>query len=102
MAPKRHDRLLDRLTSPQLTKRLVGLAIPVSILEWILATSTGWIQSVPYVSHLSQLAITISLIPWYQGLRLETQQDEEDIAEDVKDKLVSETDVTGVPGGRRD
>jgi len=81
------------LDNPKLMRKAVGCLIWFSVLEWVAASFLSWVQSVTYVSHLSQLAITISLIPWYQGLRVEGRQEDEDVAEDVKDKLVEKTDV---------
>ena len=83
-------RLMD---NPHLMRRITGMLIFVSIAEWVVASVVGWVNSVAYVSHLSQLAITISLIPWWQGLRVESRQVEEDIPNEVVDKMVEKTTV---------
>lgn len=84
---------MSLLDNPRLMRRLTGALILVSIVEWIAAGTFGWVNSVAYVSHLSQLAITISLIPWWQGLRVEARQVEEDIPNEVVEKLVEQTTV---------
>lgn len=74
-------------------RKITGCLIVISVLEWIAAGVFGWVNSVAYVSHLSQLAIVISLIPWWQGLRIEARQVEEDIPNEVVDKIVERTTV---------
>lgn len=81
------------LDNPHLMRRLTATLILVSVVEWVAATIFGWVNLVSYVSHLSQLAITISLIPWWQGLRVESRQVEEDIPNEVVEKIVENTDV---------
>lgn len=72
-------------------RRITGVLIPLSVIEWGAATAFGWVNSVAYVSHLSQLAITVSLIPWWQGLRVESRQVEEDIPREVAEHLTEHT-----------
>jgi hypothetical protein len=79
--------------NPRLMTRITGFLIIASILEWAAATVFGWVHSVAYVSHLSQLAITISLIPWFQGLRVEARQVEEDIPREVVERVISDTNI---------
>jgi len=79
--------------NPVLMRRITGSLIIISLIEWAAAGIFGWVNSVAYVSHLSQLAITISLIPWWQGLRIESRQVEDDIPGAVVEKLVEETDL---------
>lgn len=67
-------RLIKYLDDPRLMRWVVGALILLSVIEWVGATVFGWVNSVAYVSHLSQLAITLSLIPWWQGLRVESRQ----------------------------
>ena len=71
--------------------------IPVSI-------ATGWVNSVAYVSALSLWALVSGHWSAWQAARVEVAQeldirkrDEEDIAGDVVDRLVQETDLTAIP-----
>lgn len=86
-------RLRRLLDDPRVMTRVTGVLIIGSVLEWAAASYFGWVHSVAYVSHLSQLAITISLIPWFQGLRIEARQVSEDIPSAVVERLVAETNV---------
>jgi hypothetical protein len=88
--------LLAKLNNPVVVRRIVGILIWVSIVEWALAHIFGWVNMVAYVSDLSQLAITISLIPWWQGLRIEVRQVEEDIPNEVANKLIEKTTIEGL------
>lgn len=90
------------LENPTLMRRITGVLIPVSVLEWVGATAFGWVNSVAYVSHLSQLAITVSLIPWWQGLRVESRQVEEDIPREVADHLTRTTTLEEAGPGDAD
>jgi hypothetical protein len=67
--------------------------IPVSI-------ATGWVKSVAYVSALSLWALVSGHWSAWQAARVEVNQDRErakrekqDVAEDVVEKIVVETDV---------
>jgi hypothetical protein len=42
---------------------------------WVVATFTGWINSVAYVSHLSQAALVLGSWSAWQGARVEAQAD---------------------------
>lgn len=82
------------LKDPSFMKRAQGgltlfwlLMIPVSII-------TGWINSVAYVSALSLWALVASHGAWWAAASVEAQQLEEDVATDVVEKLVEETDVS--------
>lgn len=79
--------------NPVLLRRIAGIMIILSVIEWSLATFTGLVHSVTYLSHLSQLTFTISLIPWWQGLRVEARQVEEDIPKEVTQKIIEKTNV---------
>jgi hypothetical protein len=85
--------IMKILDNPKLMRRITATLIFLSIIEWVAATIFGWVNLVSYVSHLSQLAITISLIPWWQGLRVESRQVEEDIPGAIKKVLVEETTI---------
>jgi hypothetical protein len=72
------------------------IMIPVSLV-------TGWINSVTYVAALSLWALVSGHWSAWAAARVEVAQeraeqkrDEEDLAEDVKQKLVEETDVNPV------
>ena len=79
--------------NPRHMTRITGILIVVAVLEWVVAGVEGWVNSVAYVSHLSQLAIVISLIPWWQGTRVETHQVEVDIPDEVVSRLVKDTEI---------
>jgi hypothetical protein len=79
------------MNDPVVMRRVTGVLIILSVIEWIFATFFGLVNQVSYVSHLSQLAITISLIPWWQGLRVESRQVEDDIPNEVTDRLIERT-----------
>jgi hypothetical protein len=71
--------------------------IPVSI-------ATGWVNSVAYVSALSLWALVSGHWSAWQAARVEVAQeadihkrDEEDVAGDIVDRLVRETDLTAAP-----
>ena len=74
------------------------LMIPVSIV-------TGWITSVTYVAALSLWALVSGHWSAWQAARVEVVQaqemekrDEEDIAEDVVERIVEKTQVNPSPG----
>lgn len=79
--------------NPVLLRRVSGCLILASLVEWGLATVFGAVNSVTYLSHLSQLTFTISLIPWWQGLRVEARQVENDIPDRVVEKVIEKTNV---------
>lgn len=85
--------MLDFMNDPKVMRRVTGVLVWVSVIEWVVASLVGWVNLVSYVSHLSQLAITISLIPWWQGTKVEARQVEEDIPREVVEKLVQKTNV---------
>jgi hypothetical protein len=57
--------------------------IIASVVEWIAASTIGWVNSVAYVSHLSQLAITLSLLGPYSAAGVGKRQEE--IREELDD-----------------
>ena len=77
--------------------------IPVSLI-------THWVSSVVYVSALSLWALVSGHWSAWQAARVEVNQEvearkreREDLAGDVVDRMVKETDVqreSGLPGGR--
>lgn len=77
-------------------KWISAFLIWVSIVEWVAAALFGWVNSVAYVSHLSQLAIVISLVPYWQGCRIEARQADADVAGDVVSAIVEETTVNKI------
>jgi hypothetical protein len=52
------------------------LCVALRIARWIVASMTGWINSVAYVSHLSQAALVLGSWSAWQATRVEAQQDE--------------------------
>ena len=64
--------------------------VPVSL--W-----TGWIHSVTYVSVLSLWALIASHWSAWEAARVEVMQqkaDEQDIAQDVTDRIVEQTEIS--------
>ena len=66
---------------------------------------TGWINSVTYVAALSLWALVSGHWSAWQAARVEVAQaeeaekrDREDIAEDVVERIVEETEVNASPG----
>ena len=69
-----------------------------------LSLATGWVKSVVYVSALSLWALVSGHWSAWQAARVEVAQkeeadrrDQEDVAEDVVDKMVEKTDVDREP-----
>ena len=69
-----------------------------------LSLATGWVKSVVYVSALSLWALVSGHWSAWQAARVEVAQKEEadrraehDVAEDVVDKIVEETEVDREP-----
>lgn len=87
-------RINEWMDNPAVMRRVTGYLILFSVTEWGFATFTGLVNSVAYVSHLSQLAITISLIPWWQGTKIEKRQAEEDIPNEVVEKIIEHTEIS--------
>jgi hypothetical protein len=73
--------------------------IPISI-------ATGWITSVTYVAALSLWALVSGHWSAWQAARVEVLQaeeaekrDREDVAEEVVERLINETELSASPGG---
>lgn len=81
------------LDNPKIMKRLAVACLVLSIVEWFFAAIFGWVYLVAYVSHLSQLTFSISLIPWIQGLRVEARQVEEDIPNEVAERVIQRSNL---------
>jgi len=71
--------------------------IPISL-------ATGWVKSVVYVSALSLWALVSGHWSAWQAARVEVNQEievkkakQEDVAQDVVDKIVEDTDVSTSP-----
>ena len=69
-----------------------------------LSLATGWVKSVVYVSALSLWALVSGHWSAWQAARVEVAQkeeadrrDQEDVAEDVVDKMVEKTNVDREP-----
>jgi hypothetical protein len=58
-----------------------------------LSLATGWVKSVTFVSALSLWALVASHGAWWAAASVECRQAEENVAGDVVDKLVEETDL---------
>jgi hypothetical protein len=86
------DAVFMRRVNGWLTLAWIAM-IPVSI-------ATGWVRSVTYVSALSLWALVSGHWSAWQAARVEVNQDREkakrakqDVAEDVVEKILAETDV---------
>jgi len=87
------DPVFMRRVNGWLTIFWVGM-IPLSV-------ATGWVKSVVYVSALSLWALVSGHWSAWQAARVEVNQDIEakkrsrqDLAQDVVDKIVTDTDLT--------
>lgn len=45
---------------------------------WIVASLTGWIESVAFVSHISMIALVLASVSSWQAARTEEKEDERD------------------------
>jgi hypothetical protein len=77
-------------------RSVTGWLVVASLVEWALAGVLGWVHSITYLSHLSQFTFSAALVPWYQGLRVEARQVDEDVPGEVVTRIVEETDVEEV------
>lgn len=59
------------LSDPVLMRRATGVGIWLSLALWGFAVLTGLVRSVAWVSHLSQLALVLTMLSWWQAARVE-------------------------------
>jgi hypothetical protein len=81
----KEDPVYMRRTQGWLTVLWLAM-MPVSLV-------TGWVKSVTFVSALSLWALVASHGAWWAAASVECRQAQENIAGDVVEKLVEETDV---------
>jgi hypothetical protein len=86
---------------PVFMRRVNGWLTLVWIAMIPISLATGWVTSVTYVSALSLWALVSGHWSAWQAARVEVNQQadeqrraEQDVAEDVVEKLVAETDVS--------
>lgn len=85
--------------TPHRTRAIAIACLALSVILWPLAHITGWIKSVVFVNELSLAAIVLCCVIWVVSSHLDVERDEEDVATEVVDQMVQETDVepTGDP-----
>lgn len=59
------------LSSPAVMRRATGWGVWASIGLWAVAAAAGLVNSVAWVSHLSQLALVLTMLSWWQAARVE-------------------------------
>lgn len=69
-------RIFALFGRPSFLRAFHGYCVVTWIVLWVVATWTGWIHDVAYVSHLSQLALVLGSLSAYQAARVEAQQEE--------------------------
>jgi hypothetical protein len=78
---------------PVLMRKAQGWLTVVWVVMIPLSLATGWVKSVTFVSALSLWALVASHGAWWAAASVECRQAEENVAEDVVEKIVEETDV---------
>jgi len=69
-------RILNYLNRPQTLRAIHGGFVIFWIMLWIVASITGWIHSVTFISHLSIIALILASAASWQGARTEVKEDE--------------------------
>ena len=71
-----HKAVIRRLEDPKWMRAFAGwnvifwiALVPVSIV-------TGWVESSAFISYLSEIALVLSSLSWWQSGRVEVKQDE--------------------------
>jgi len=85
--------------SPVFMRRVNGWLTIFWIIMIPISIATGWVTSVTYVSALSLWALVSGHWSAWQAARVEVAQqkaEEQDVAEDVKQKLVEGTNIEPV------
>lgn len=59
------------LGDPVVMRRATGVGIWLSVALWVFAVVTGLVYSVAWVSHLSQLALVLTMLSWWESARVE-------------------------------
>jgi hypothetical protein len=90
---------------PVFMRRVNGWLTIVWLLMIPVSLQTGWVKSVTYVSALSLWALVSGHWSAWQAARVEVNQareqqrrDEQDVADEVVERIVEKTDVSPVPG----
>ncbi len=90
---------------PVFMRRVNGWLTVVWLLMIPVSLETGWVKSVTYVSALSLWALVSGHWSAWQAARVEVNQareqqlrDEEDVAEEVVERIVEKTDISPVRG----
>lgn len=81
----------------ELHLRLLKIALAITLLSLIPAHALGWVKSAVYISELSILALLISLVTWIETKAVRVTQQQEEVAGDVVEAMVEQTDVERSP-----
>lgn len=97
-------RLRQILAGPHFMRRATRWGIWASLVLWAMAIATGLIYSVAWVSHLSQLALVLTMLSWWQSARVEAAAVDqmEEMIRRVVDEILTRTTVepAGPPEAR--
>lgn len=74
-------------------KRIQGWLTIFWIVMIPVSAVTGLVRSVSYISYLSLIALVLSQGAWWAAASVEARQAAEDVAGEVVEKVVKETDV---------
>lgn len=77
------------------TRALAAFFLALSIALWPLAHVTGWIHSVVFVNELSLAAIVLGCVTWFIASHLDVKREEEDVAEEVVERIKDDPDLPG-------
>lgn len=82
-----HQAVIGKLEDPAWMRSFAGwnvifwlALIPISIL-------TGWVNSPAFISYLSEIALVLSSLSWWQSGRVEVKQDKEAGSNDTEPNI---------------
>jgi len=81
------------LEEPAIMRRVQGWLTVLWVGMIPLSLITGWVRSVTFVSALSLWALVASHGAWWAAASVESRQADEDVAADVVERIVEETDI---------
>lgn len=84
---------MGRLTDPRFMAPLMGALTIAFVVLIPVAHVTGLVHSIVFVNDLSLLALVLSAGAWWAAASVERRQADENVAEDVVERVVQETDV---------
>lgn len=77
-------KLLD---SPKFWRGFALWNVIAYIVMSVVAEFTGWVNDPAYISRLSEWALVISALAWWQAGRVEVKQEKDADVQDVLDEL---------------